>query len=656
MPSPVELPKDRIQQLISTKYLDDVLSDFYCPRDKSDTESKISPNFENLPGETKNLENLFSYGLHNTEIDKFNSLDTIAFVSKMIAINKKDIKLTNEIQKNLLQKQQKQIEARERALERTRQYRENGTVVMENHQPDQKGDCMVSGEDDETIFVAFCRVFTGALKPGMSLYVFDSIHKPGDECTKITIGDDDLVLLQGRDVSVTKFAPIGSICGILGLDSVIGHSATLSTSKFCTSFAPPQSVSSIPILHVVIKPKNLEDWSKFKTGLSKLAQADHCCQVKVQANGEHVLIASGEVHLEKCILDLKQRFAKCEIVHSKPVAPFRETIVPPPKTDTQGEDLSQQKTNFAKLLKMTTSLLKIEDKEAICDPKTGKITMKFSMEKGYLEYSIITKPISSGQYLETREKLLPKILAELNDNLFVSEVIFANKKLKSTFITAFQVAVKHGPICNEQISNVIFQLESLDYYTDDQKENLLLAEALTSVNEQAFYGQLITNVKKTCHRAFQSQPQRLMAACYSVRIHICSSEDQALSWVYSTLLSREAVITGTEMLDSTNTFIEAELRVIESLGLVDDLRRRAAAGLVSVDMKFTHWSVIDMDPYWMPSTQEEIEHHGTVDQSAAKQNIARVYANDVRKRKGLKIFGEKVVEHAEKQRTLTKMK
>lgn len=62
--------------------------------------------------------------------------------------------------------------------------------------------------------------------------------------------------------------------------------------------------------------------------------------------------------------------------------------------------------------------------------------------------------------------------------------------------------------------------------------------------------------------------------------------------------------------------------------------------------------MIGGDPFWVPSTEEELLHFG---EKADSENIARRYMNAVRKRKGLRV-DEKIVEHAEKQRTLKKNK
>ena len=67
---------------------------------------------------------------------------------------------------------------------------------------------------------------------------------------------------------------------------------------------------------------------------------------------------------------------------------------------------------------------------------------------------------------------------------------------------------------------------------------------------------------------------------------------------------------------------------------------------------YSHWETLAVDPFWVPQTEEEILHFGD---KADSENQARKYMNEIRKRKGLAI-DEKIVEFAEKQRTLTKSK
>ena len=54
-------------------------------------------------------------------------------------------------------------------------------------------------------------------------------------------------------------------------------------------------------------------------------------QVFFNDKGEHILMTAGEVHLERCIRDLKETYAGVEVNVSSPIVPFRETIIDPPK-------------------------------------------------------------------------------------------------------------------------------------------------------------------------------------------------------------------------------------------------------------------------------------------------------------------------------------
>jgi ribosome assembly protein 1 len=79
------------------------------------------------------------------------------------------------------------------------------------------------------------------------------------------------------------------------------------------------------------------DMPKLVEGLRLLNQADSCVETLVQETGEHVILTAGELHLERCLRDLRERFAKIEIQASPPIVPFRETAIqaadmPPPKT------------------------------------------------------------------------------------------------------------------------------------------------------------------------------------------------------------------------------------------------------------------------------------------------------------------------------------
>ena len=63
---------------------------------------------------------------------------------------------------------------------------------------------------------------------------------------------------------------------------------------------------------------------------------------------------------------------------------------------------------------------------------------------------------------------------------------------------------------------------------------------------------------------------------------------------------------------------------------------------------------MDIDPFFVPTTEDELEEFGD-NIGDNLHNIARDYIDSVRKRKGLQV-NEKLIESGDKQRNLSKNK
>ena len=209
----------------------------------------------------------------------------------------------------------------------------------------------------------------------------------------------------------------------------------------------------------------------------------------------------------------------------------------------------------------------------------------------------------------------------------------------SSVIGGFQLATLQGPLCEEPMMGVAFIITSADFAEDKAASDLY----------GPLSGQIISTVKEGCRKAFQRHPQRLMAAMYSCEI---ATKAEVLGRLYASLGKRHGKIVSEDMVEGSSTFtVTAHLPVIESLQFAQEIRKQTQ-GLAMPQLVFSHWETVELDPFWVPSTEEEILHFGD---KADSENHARRYMNELRKKKGLNI-DEKIVEFAEKQRTLTKSK
>lgn len=192
--------------------------------------------------------------------------------------------------------------------------------------------------------LAYTRVFSGKISVGDEVNVLNAKYNflnenQGEHIKKATV--TGLYVLMGRDVHKVKSAPPGTIVGMTGFEEHIFKSATVTSSPNFISL-DRLMVGNKPIVRVVLDTVKVTDLPKLKKGMARLHQADPCVEVLVQGTGEHVLVTAGEVHLERCLTDLRERFCPgIQFTVSKPIVPLRETLVVPPKVDMTNEAINE---------------------------------------------------------------------------------------------------------------------------------------------------------------------------------------------------------------------------------------------------------------------------------------------------------------------------
>jgi ribosome assembly protein 1 len=221
--------------------------------------------------------------------------------------------------------------------------------------------------------------------------------------------------------------------------------------------------------------------------------------------------------------------------------------------------------------------------------------------------------------------------------------------LRSAIVQGFQLATIVGPLAGEPMYGVCFVLEKVVINRFDDGNQFYVPT-----------GALMGSVRDSCRMAFQAGSQRLVEALFACELQCRSGRgghthagDQ-LGKLYSVLTKRRAQVLSEDVFEGTSTFIiNALLPVVESFGFADDLRTSTSGAATSPQLLFSHWSVLDVDPYFKPMSEEEREEFGEMVHEGQLKNIARRFIDTVRVRKGMYVE-KKIVEHAEKQRTLKK--
>jgi ribosome assembly protein 1 len=670
----------------------------------------------------------------------------VAYVSKMVAVPAKELPHNKRPQGH----QMSADEARELARKKRAEFAKARAAAEAREQSDVEG--MTSGvngmsvneragamgaepepEEEPDQLIGFARLYSGTLKVGDSIYVLSPKYTPtrphGPPApTRVTI--TALYLMMGRALESLQSVPAGCVFGVGGLAGHVLKNGTLSSVSDGAVNLAGVRMGGEPIVRVALEPVDPRDLSKVITGMKLLEQADPCARYEVLSSGEHVVATAGELHLERCLKDLRERFARCEIQASEPIVPYRESIVsapdmaPPKNKDLQRGEIvavsaSKQLTLRLRVRPLPEELTECVDKhaatirrlfaeqkraeEASGDGTDAENTTTIPAEQATNDPLIaedvdVDDDSDAADTADTlsRSEFRDALLASAKDvsepdtwrraieritafgprrsgpNLLIdstSASICRNfwdehaltrarsntassgsgsltpADLADRIAYAFQLATAQGPLCQEPLQGVAVFIEDVQITGAPNSSD----ESSTPSRADAgrLTGETIRAVRSSVHAGFLDWSPRLLLAMYSCEIQ---AGTEVLGKVYAVVTRRRGKILAEALHEGTPFFtIIALLPVAESFGFATEIRNRTS-GNASPQLRFAGFVPLDLDPFWVPSTEDELEDLGEL---ADRENVAKRYVDSVRRRKGLLVKELRRVE-GEKARTLKK--
>ncbi|BEI84129.1 hypothetical protein CcaverHIS002_0407330 [Cutaneotrichosporon cavernicola] len=666
----------------------------------------------------------------------------VAYVSKMFAVRRGDLP---QFKPREMTAEEMRARGREERERRAALAAKQGEVSDPNDlaKPLESLNLDVAVEEpkpaadaDAEVLLGFSRVFSSVLRRGATVTVtlpkYDAELGPNHSrnakhMRQATVSD--LYMMMGRDLVAVDCVPAGHVCAIAGLDNIVPRNGTLCAAN-ANGDAPGAdglvnlagvNMQAAPIVRVALEPLNPSDMPKLIEGLQILNQADPCAEYIVQETGEHVILTAGELHLERCLKDLRERFAKCEIQASEAIVPFRETAIkaqdmaapktageprgvvlgslydgmvtfklravplPPPviefllahqntigtmlvhrakDAEEEEEEDPDQREAEAGVRTLTPEQF-WTDLEARFDEAGGEwagaADRVWSFGPKKVGANVLLDPIGKGGLRlrgreavfaaaraagETAEEALAladaaedaertaEEKAEVADaQESEAEIARRLRDFDTSIEAGFQLATFQGPLCAEPVVGMAWILEQLTYTPTE------------SGRGAAVVGALISGVRDAARAGMLDWSPRIKLAMYTCDIQ---ASTEVLGKVYGVVARRRGRIVAEEMKEGTDFFtVRAMLPVVESFGFADEIRKRTS-GAASPQLVFAGYEVLDLDPFWVPTTVEELEDLG---EKADRANVAKGYVDAVRKRKGM-FVEKKMVEFAEKQRTL----
>ncbi|OGE58562.1 hypothetical protein PENARI_c001G07589 [Penicillium arizonense] len=672
---------------------------------------KASPGSEFISNDIKNAMVDFKTGPEEP---------VVAYVSKMVAIPESELMsskkrsggaMTADEALEIARRKREEIakmqaEAKEKQtdeFERMTTFFQNTSLITETtdepEEPEEK--------EDPDHLIGFARLYSGTISVGDEIYVLPPKFSPANphaspEPKKVTV--TDLYLLMGRALEPLQSVPAGVVFGIGGLAGYVLKTGTLCSRLDGSINLAGVSLNTPPIVRVALEPVNPADLGKMVTGLRLLEQSDPCAQYEQLPSGEHVILTAGELHLERCVTDLRERFARCEIQTGEAIVPYRETIVYGPEMAApKNPELGRGGVLSVSASKqMTLRLRVVPMPEAVTEYLTKNVgTIKqLQLEKrseaeGKADTEAAVEAQESAAVDGTGESHEGTILSKQKFREGLEKVFNEAKEDKELWKNVVDRITAFGP--RRVGPNILVDATAVNtcekFLVDDPKQQIAgdnqQALLVRDFNDKIAYafqlatgqgplcqepmqgaavfledlsvqansndeldmgrltGEAIRLVREGISAGFLDWSPRIMLAMYSCEIQATT---EVLGRVYGVITRRRGRILSEVMKEGTPFFtILALLPVAESFGFAEEIRKRTS-GVAQPQLIFAGFEALDEDPFWVPATEEELEDLGEL---ADRENVAKRYMDAVRSRKGLVVQGRKLID-AEKQKTLKK--
>jgi len=316
--------------------------------------------------------------------------------------------------------------------------------------------------------------------------------------------------------------------------------------------------------------------AKLVEGLKRLSKSDPLVVCTTEESGEHVIAGCGELHVEICLKDLRDEYAQCEFTVSDPVVSYRETV-----GQLSSQTCLAKSPNKHNRIYMTA--------EPMCDELCKDI------EEGKLGPKAEAKERARGlrEKYEWDENTARKIWCWGPETDGANVVVDATvaiqylNEIKEHVTSAFQWTTKEGPLCEENMRGVRFNIMDCTLHTD-------------TIHRGA--GQIMPPTRRVCFAAELTAKPTLQEPIFLVEI-TCPQE--AMSGVYNCMNLRRGCIYEENPREGTPLVqVKAHLPVSESFGFVAALRQ-ATSGQAFPQCVFSHWENLQGD-CMVPGKMEDL--------------------------------------------------
>jgi elongation factor 2 len=427
--------------------------------------------------------------------------------------------------------------------------------------------------NDKGRFYAFGRVFSGTAATGQKVRIMGPNYRPGNKADLNIKNIQRTVLMMGGKVEPIPDVPCGNTCALVGVDAYLVKQGTISDHEDAHCIKS-MKYSVSPVVRVAVEVKNASDLPKLVEGLRKLAKADPLVQCYTEESGEHIVAGCGELHIEICLKDLEEDYAKCPLKKGDPVVSYKETVTTESTQQCLSKSPNKHNRIFAKATPIGDELTNAIENEII----TSKMTDKTDQKDVTPRYKLLQD--NYGWDPNDAKKIWCFGPETTGANLLVdmtSQCQYVHE-IRDSMEAAFQWATKEGVMTDENMRGIRFNLEDVTLHAD-------------AIHRGG--GQIIPTARRAFYACELTGNPRFQEPIFLVEIQ---APDDAVGGIYQCMSQRRGVVISEEPVAGTPlVVIKSYLPVAESFGFTQALRA-ATSGRAFPQCVFDHWELFNGDP------------------------------------------------------------
>jgi elongation factor 2 len=389
--------------------------------------------------------------------------------------------------------------------------------------------------DPHAGLVATGRLFSGTVREGDQVYLVGA---------RKDYNVQQVAIYMGAFREPVEKITAGNIAALLGLESARAGE-TLVDSAHRDVMAPFERIKYVsePVITIAVEPKHPKDLPRLVDAMNRLSIEDPNLLTTInRETGEYLLMGMGELHLEIAVKFLRDYGGGLEIVTSKPLVIYRESVA---------------------------------GKGVIAMAKSPNKHNKFWVQVEPLEEEVIDLIDKGAVNEETGRKQAGNLWAvdeHRNVLMDMTKGVQCPQEAREMIIAGFRWACRAGPLCEEPLRGVKVKLMDVQLHGD------------SAYRGQA---QIMPAVRRAILGSFLTAKPVLLEPVYRIDVSVPA---QWIGECTNMIVRKRGRILASEH-KGVLAMIAGYIPVAETLGLSAEMRS-ATSGRAFWQCSFDHWEKV----------------------------------------------------------------